>query len=193
MHIKYLLQSWRSAYSDGVYMWFVSSFTLHPVHFYQVLTDLTTVLECLFWLLRVHGEASEVDAKFVGLAVAAQSSSGARSRIHEAIRSFVTAASPFKRKGKDEALSLITNLIHAVKFKPEEVGQGDSYRLSMTISEFSVSNVTNDQLVMTSEESSSVSRRWIQQDYLSSASYIGMMWFKAKEFRINIYLCQMYL
>lgn len=158
MHIKNLLQSWCSAYSDGVYMWFVSSLTFHPVRFYQILTDLTTVLECLFWLLRVHGEASEVDAKFVGLAVAAQSSSGARSRIHEAIRSFVTATSPFKRKGKDEALSLITNLIHAVKFKPEEVGQGDTYRLSMTISEFSVSN-TNDQLVMTSEESSSVSRR----------------------------------
>lgn len=105
--------------------------------------DLTTVLECLFWLLRVHGEASEVDAKFVGLAVAAQTSSGARSRIHEAIRSFVTATFPFRRKQKDEALSLITNIIHAVKFKPEEVEQGEAYRLSMTISEFSISNIND--------------------------------------------------
>ncbi|KAE9390772.1 hypothetical protein BT96DRAFT_333084 [Gymnopus androsaceus JB14] len=74
--------------------------------------DLTTVLECLFWLMHVHGEASEVDAKFVNLAVDAQGSSGARLRIHDTIRSFVTASFPFRIHQKDEALK-IDNRAHS--------------------------------------------------------------------------------
>lgn len=85
--------------------------------------------------MHVHGEKYEVDAKFVDLAVAAQNSLGARRFIHEAIRSFVTANFGLKHS-RDESLEMITNLINAVKFKPEEVGQGEANRLSMTLSNY---------------------------------------------------------
>lgn len=85
--------------------------------------------------MHVHGEAYEVDAKFVDLAVAAQNSLGARRIIHDAIRDFVTATLPLRlMQSRDESLETITNLIHAVKFRPEEVNQNQAnkYKLSMT-------------------------------------------------------------
>ncbi|KIK56310.1 hypothetical protein GYMLUDRAFT_248055 [Collybiopsis luxurians FD-317 M1] len=99
--------------------------------------DLTTVLQCLFWIMRAHGEAIKVEPRLTEHALLAHTETGAKQFIHQRIRSFVTATPTHKFHQKDLALRELINIIQSVRFKPEEVGNG---QLSMTLSEPSISS-----------------------------------------------------
>ncbi|KIK56311.1 hypothetical protein GYMLUDRAFT_823231 [Collybiopsis luxurians FD-317 M1] len=102
--------------------------------------DLTTVLQCLFWIMRVHGDALEVEPHLIELAIDAHKETGAQQFIHRKIRSFIAATPTFKLHKKDLALDELVQIIQSVRFKPEKPsGSGRPRALSM-ISDYSISS-----------------------------------------------------
>ncbi|KIK56264.1 hypothetical protein GYMLUDRAFT_263753 [Collybiopsis luxurians FD-317 M1] len=99
--------------------------------------DLTTLLQCLFWVMRVHGEAIELEEDFIALAFDALKETGAQKLIHQKIRVFIDDTATFKLHQKDVALDELIKIIRNVRFKPEEVGNSRRRTLSM-ISQYSL-------------------------------------------------------
>ncbi|KIK58824.1 hypothetical protein GYMLUDRAFT_45119 [Collybiopsis luxurians FD-317 M1] len=95
--------------------------------------DLTSVLQCLFWIMRVHEaeEVLEVDPHLIELALDAHSETGAQEFIHQQVRSFITGTPTFKFHKKDLALEELVKIIQSVRFKPEEAGNSQRHTLSM--------------------------------------------------------------
>ncbi|KAF5356472.1 hypothetical protein D9757_012476 [Collybiopsis confluens] len=96
--------------------------------------DLTNVLQCLFWIMRVHGEGAPVQSQLIETALDAHDETGAPRAIHHKIRSFMKQTSTFEFSQKDKALNELIRIIQSVRFQPENSdSEGRRSSLSMTI------------------------------------------------------------
>ncbi|KIK56309.1 hypothetical protein GYMLUDRAFT_263785 [Collybiopsis luxurians FD-317 M1] len=102
------------------------------------IADLTTVLQCLFWMMRANKEGSKVEQCHIDHAIDVHQKTGTQQVIHQKIRSFVSDSKTFKFGKKGRALGELIKIIENVRFKPEEVGNGRPRALSrFTESSFS--------------------------------------------------------
>ncbi|KAF9062915.1 hypothetical protein BDP27DRAFT_1336012 [Rhodocollybia butyracea] len=83
--------------------------------------DLTSVLQCLFWIMQGEGQSTEVDWPFIGLAMEEYESTGARNTIHAEIWHFVKPNTLFRLKQKAEALDKLDHMLqNAERDEPPE-------------------------------------------------------------------------
>ncbi|KIK56303.1 hypothetical protein GYMLUDRAFT_248048 [Collybiopsis luxurians FD-317 M1] len=94
--------------------------------------DLTTVLQCLFWVMRIRGDALEVGSHLIELALKEYDEAGAQQFVHGKIRTFVDNTATFKLLQKDAALEELIGIVGRIRFKPEEVGNSPRRALFMT-------------------------------------------------------------
>ncbi|KAF5365800.1 hypothetical protein D9757_012661 [Collybiopsis confluens] len=82
--------------------------------------DLSTVLQCLWWIMNAHGPAVAVEPHFIDLAIRACNESGAPEVNHRRLRAFVAGTPTFEFRKRDRALDELIMIIESVRFLPDE-------------------------------------------------------------------------